>query len=97
VLAAGVAVLARVVGLDRDRAFYPTVLMVVASYYGLFAAMSQSLHTVLLESLVMAAFVIAAIGGFRSPAISPPRASLPGCSSVELPFLQDYEIAGGHD
>ena len=28
-----VSVFARSVGLDRDRAFYPTVLIVVASYY----------------------------------------------------------------
>ena len=27
-------------GFDRDRAFYPTVMIVIASYYVLFAAMS---------------------------------------------------------
>lgn len=68
VLPVGVASLARCVGFDRDRAFYPTVLMVIASYYVLFAAMSQSVHTVLLESVVMTAFVIAAIAGFTSSA-----------------------------
>ena len=66
VLAVSVAVMARRVGLDRDRAFYTTVLMVVASYYVLFAAISQSMHTVLIESVVMIAFVIAAIAGFKS-------------------------------
>ena len=35
VLSLGVALLARGVGFDRDRAFYPTVLIVIASYYGL--------------------------------------------------------------
>ena len=39
VLALCVSVFARVVGLDRDRAFYPTVLVVIASYYVLFAVM----------------------------------------------------------
>jgi hypothetical protein len=39
VLSVGVALLARSVGFDRDRAFYPTVLIVIASYYVLFAAM----------------------------------------------------------
>ena len=39
VLSIGVAAFARRVGLDRDRAFYPTVAIVVASYYVLFAAM----------------------------------------------------------
>jgi hypothetical protein len=37
VLAFFVSLGATVVGLDRDRAFYPVVTMVVASYYALFA------------------------------------------------------------
>jgi hypothetical protein len=65
-LSVGVAWFARWVGLDRDRAFYPTVLMVIASYYVLFAAMSDSVHTVLLESVVMTVFLIAAVVGFKS-------------------------------
>jgi hypothetical protein len=68
VLSLGVALFARSVGFDRDRAFYPTVLMVVASYYVLFAAMSGSIHTVLLESVVMTVFVVAAAAGFKSSA-----------------------------
>ena len=56
---------ARVVRLDRDRAFYPTVLIVIASYYVLFAAMIGSVETVLLESIVMTLFVIAAVAGFK--------------------------------
>ena len=65
-LALGVAVFARRAGFDRDRAFYPTVLLVVASYYVLFAAMSGSVHTVLLESVGLIAFSIAAVSGFKS-------------------------------
>ena len=57
----GVALFARCVGFDRDRAFYPIVLMVIASYYVLFAAMSGSVHTVLVESVVMTMFAIAAV------------------------------------
>ena len=38
-LASAVAGMAAIVGLDRDRAFYPTVLSVIASYYVLFAVM----------------------------------------------------------
>ena len=68
VLSIGVALFARWVGLDRDRAFYPTVLIVIASYYVLFAAMIGSVETVLLESVVMAAFVIAAVAGFKGSA-----------------------------
>ena len=68
VLSVGVAAFARRVGFDRDRAFYPTVLMVIASYYVLFAAMSGSVQTVLLESVGMTVFAIAAVVGFRSSA-----------------------------
>src|SRR3954463_9247281 len=66
VLALAVAAFARLVGFDRDRAFYATVVMVVASYYVLFAAMSGSVHTVLLESVGTTVFIIAAVVGFRS-------------------------------
>ena len=68
VLSIAVALFARSVGFDRDRAFYPAVLIVVASYYVLFAAMIGSVETVLLESIVMALFVIAAVVGFKRSA-----------------------------
>jgi hypothetical protein len=68
VLSVGVAFLARSVGFDRDRAFYPTVLIVIASYYVLFAATGDSVETVLLESVVMIGFAIAAVAGFKSSA-----------------------------
>ena len=68
VLAVGVALFARFIRLDRDRAFYPTVMIVIASTYVLFAAMTESVHTVALESVPMLAFVIAAVAGFRASA-----------------------------
>ena len=68
VLSVGVASFARRVGFDRDRAFYPTVLIVIASYNVLFAAMIGSLQTVVLESAVMAVFAIAAVAGFKGHA-----------------------------
>jgi hypothetical protein len=61
-----VALFARSVGLDRDRAFYPTVVIVVALYYVLFGAMSGSMQTVFLESFVMMVFASAAVVGFKS-------------------------------
>jgi hypothetical protein len=67
VLSAGVAVFARYVAFDRDRAFYPTVMIVIASYYVLFAAMSGSVQTVVLESIVMTGFATAVVG-FKSSA-----------------------------
>ena len=68
VLSAGVAVFARFVGFDRDRAFYPTVMIVIASYYVLFAVMSGSVQTVVIESVVMTLFAAAAVAGFKSSA-----------------------------
>src|SRR5262245_12332060 len=68
VLSAGVALFARYVGFDRDRAFYPTVMIVVASYYVLFAAMSGSVQAVVIESVVMVLFAAAAVAGFKSSA-----------------------------
>ena len=68
VLSIGVALFARGVGFDRDRAFYPAVLIVVASYYVLFAAMAGSIQTVVFESGVMTLFVIAAVAGFKGSA-----------------------------
>ena len=68
VASAGVAVFARYVGFDRDRAFYPTVVIVVALYYVLFAVISSSVQTVVLESAVMSLFAIAAVVGFKSSA-----------------------------
>jgi hypothetical protein len=67
VLALLVACFAGVVGLDRDRAFYPTVTIVIALYYVLFAAMGGSTQALAVDSIVAAAFVaIAAIGFKRS-------------------------------
>ena len=65
VLSIAVALFARRVGFDRDRAFYPAVLIVIASYYVLFAAMIGSVETVFLESIVMTLFVVAAVAGFK--------------------------------
>lgn len=56
---------ARAVGFDRDRAFYPTVLIVVASYYVLFAVMGGSTRALVLELVVMGPFVVMAVAGFK--------------------------------
>lgn len=64
-LAIAVAVVADRVGLDRDRAFYPTVLIVVASYYVLFAVMGGTDSALLLELIGMAVFLVVALAGFR--------------------------------
>jgi hypothetical protein len=68
-------------GFDRDGAFFPTVVVVVVSYYVLFEAMAGSVQLVLLESAVMTAFVIAAVWPATAarhsvpPTISEPQAA----------------------
>jgi hypothetical protein len=65
VLALAVSALATAVGFDRDRAFYPVLAIVIASYYGLFAIMGGSTTTLTAESIVIAAFVLISILGFK--------------------------------
>jgi hypothetical protein len=64
-LALGVGIFATRIGFDRDRAFYPAVMIVIASYYVLFAVMGGSAHSLLTECAVLAAFLLAAIAGFK--------------------------------
>jgi hypothetical protein len=64
-LALSVGLSATFLGLDRDRAFYPTVMIVIASYYGLFAVMSGSVQALALESIAIVAFLAASIAGFK--------------------------------
>lgn len=64
-LAFAVGVCATLLRLDRERSFYPTVMMVIASLYVLFAAMGGSTHTLVLEVVVAGVFVVAAASGFR--------------------------------
>jgi hypothetical protein len=65
VLALAVCVSATLLGLDRDRAFYPTVMIVIASYYALFAAMGGSARALVIESAVITVFLAAAVFGFK--------------------------------
>jgi hypothetical protein len=66
ILALMVGSMARSAGLDRDRALYPVVLMVVASYYALFAILGGAMQVLIIELAVAAVFLGLAISGFRS-------------------------------
>ncbi|HEY3055915.1 MAG TPA: hypothetical protein VGK31_08300 [Thermoanaerobaculia bacterium] len=57
--------LATFIGFDRDRAFYPTITIVIASYYALFAIMGGSIRALATESIAIAAFLFISIAGFR--------------------------------
>ena len=65
ILAFAVGGLATVVGLDRDRAFYPTVMIVIASYYALFAVMGGTFHALFIEASVATVFLAVTIVGFK--------------------------------
>lgn len=65
-LALAVGLFATALRLDRDRAFYPVVTIVIASYYALFAVMGAATQALVLESLVGALFLAVAVAGFRS-------------------------------
>jgi len=64
-LAVLVGLFGTIVGLDRERAFYPTVLCVVASLYALFAVMGESLQALAMESIASVVFLGASAAGFR--------------------------------
>jgi hypothetical protein len=65
ILSFAVAGSATLIGFDRERAFYPTVLIVVASYYVLFALMRASRRTLIIEVIVASGFSLFAILGFK--------------------------------
>src|SRR5436309_5736963 len=64
-LAVVTVVLAALIGFDRDRSFYSTVLIVVATYYVLFAAMGATRRTLMLEIALACGFILFAVIGFK--------------------------------
>jgi hypothetical protein len=66
ILALSIGLSMSFVGLDRDRAFYPTVTIVIALYYALFAVMGGSVEVLALEAVAIAVFVAASIAGFKN-------------------------------
>lgn len=64
-LALSVGLFGTFTGFDRDRAFYPTIMIVIALLYVLFAVIGGSAEALKLELLIMVAFVAAAVAGFK--------------------------------
>lgn len=65
-LSLATVVFAAVIGLDRERSFYSTVLCVVATYYVLFAVMgAASWRTLIIEIAVASGFFLFAVVGFK--------------------------------
>lgn len=65
ILALALGIFGSVVGFDRDRSYYATVLAVIGLLYGLFAAISGSTTTLLLESIGITVFLILSVLGFK--------------------------------
>src|SRR5690242_1016042 len=65
-LAVAVGVFARWGGLDRDRAFYPTVMFVIALLYVLFATIADAPTVVLIiEAMVGLVFIVLTFVGYK--------------------------------
>ena len=65
ILSLVVAGFAIIVGFNRDRSFYPTVFIIIASYYVLFAVMGASRRTLVIEIFAASGFLIFAVLGFK--------------------------------
>jgi hypothetical protein len=64
-LSLAVAGFAIIIGFDRDRAFYPTMLIVIASYYVLFAVMAASGRILMTEIALAGGFLLLAAVGYK--------------------------------
>ena len=63
--AVAVGIFGSVVGFDKERSFYPVVLVVIGALYILFACIAASTDALLAETLPALLFVAAAAIGFR--------------------------------
>jgi len=60
-----IAAASTLIGFDRDRSFYPTVLIVISTYYVLFAVMGAAYNALYVEILIASVFLLLAILGYR--------------------------------
>ena len=63
--ATAVGLFATVIGFDKERSFYPVVLIVIATLYLLFAAVAGSADSFIAEAIPALVFVAMAALGFR--------------------------------
>lgn len=64
-LALVVGAFATVVGFDRDRAFYPAMMIVIAGYYVLFAVIGGDPSALFVELMIMGVFLVVVVAGFK--------------------------------
>jgi len=65
-LAVTTALLAGALGFARDRSFFPTIMIVIATYNVLFAAMGGSGHALWEESAIALGFAVVAVPGLKA-------------------------------
>lgn len=65
ILALAAGALGTIAALERDRAFYPTILIVIASYYDLFAVIGGGGRVLGVEAAISFGFAALAVIGFR--------------------------------
>jgi hypothetical protein len=65
-LALSLCALGTFAGLDRDRALYPVMLIVIASYYDLFAVLGGDTAVLAIETAAFIGFVSVSLIGFRT-------------------------------
>jgi uncharacterized membrane protein HdeD (DUF308 family) len=69
-LGIAIAALAKFTRFDEERSFYSTVLVIIASYYVLFAVLGGSSHALVWELLIAVAFsTVAIIGALFLPTL----------------------------
>ncbi|HEU4683618.1 MAG TPA: hypothetical protein VFS39_03850 [Nitrospira sp.] len=69
-LVVAVAALGKFTRFDQDRSFYPTVLVVIASYYVLFATLGGSSQALAWEVVFALTFsVVAIVAGLYAPVV----------------------------
>lgn len=52
-------------GMDRERSFYPVIMIVIAALYSLFALIGGSTHALALDALIGAGFILVTSVGYR--------------------------------
>ena len=65
-LALGVGISTTWIGMDKDRALYPAIMIVIAAYYVLFACIESSQQTLLVEIGIAVVFQAVAVYAFKS-------------------------------
>lgn len=51
--------------MDRDRSFYPVIMIVIAGFYPLFALTGHSTHALMMDGLIGAGFILITTIGYK--------------------------------